>query len=170
MADVDSPDNAWSRTTRERRIDCGECAKQWVLRSERELVDRGASEGSSAAWNRIYAINQALEPLARDAIDEIFKATPCPTFKAEHQLLTTARLCSKGPAVYSRERKAGASISSLCDCPLANVSWITARLANPALRGQIVALASEKAKSELDRQQLAKQMDATAIAINSLPR
>ena len=87
VADVDSPDNAWSRTTRERRIDCGACAKQWVLRFERELVDRAASEASSAAWNRIYAIDQALEPLARQAIDEIFKAAPRPTFKDEHQLL-----------------------------------------------------------------------------------
>jgi hypothetical protein len=161
-ADVESLDNPYSRASRQVWIDCPDCSKKWVLKGESELVDRASDEASTAAWHRLYEIDKQLEPLARQAIDAIFDKTPAQTFKAERQVLMDARLCFKGPIVYSRERKPGASVGELCE-PLKNLPWITSRTTNPTL----AALVAEKSKLEASREQLRTQ--AKRIQVSSLP-
>ncbi|MEY2520539.1 MAG: hypothetical protein QOF24_2298 [Verrucomicrobiota bacterium] len=166
VADIDSPDNPWSRPSRELRIECDDCEKQWVLSGESELVDRKTHEASSAVWHRLYEIEKELEPLASRALDEMFEKSPAPTFKAERQMLTEARLCFAGPIVYPRERKAGASVSELCE-PLKNLPWIISRTTNPTLLAKLEPLAGEKANLEASRERLWKEMKR--ISLRSLP-
>jgi len=169
VADIDSPDNPWSRPSRELRIACDECAKKWVLYFESELRDRAASEASSEAWSKIYAIDKELEALGRQAVDEIFETKPQPSFKAERQVLVSARLTSAGPIVYPRERNAGRSASSMCE-PLKNIAWIRDNVANAALADRIGVLASEKSKLEAEREQLAKQMNPIQLSSLVAPK
>jgi hypothetical protein len=163
VADIDSPDNPWSRPSRELRIACEECVKKWVLHHESELRDREASEAASRVWGKLYEIEKELEALGREALDEIFETKPQPSFKAERQVLVSAGLCTKGPIVYPRERNAGESAGSMCN-PLRNVAWIRANVANVLMIERIDALASERTELQKQRDDLEKHMNRIQLS------
>lgn len=158
VIDVDSPDNPWSRTTRELRIACADCTKTWVIEYG-ELKNRAAVEASHKAFRRYYEADRALTGIGRDAIDSIVGDTKLADHKAEYKFLVAAGVCAEGPIRYPRRRAQGVSAGSMCN-PVSKLDWITSNLKDERLIAELDRARKEKDQAELDQKVASEKLDA----------
>lgn len=133
---VDSPDNAYSKTTYEYELDCPLCAEDWEIDGRGRLNNRAAKLACSKACSDAIAGWNRLTELASQAIDSILLHKGMTTPKDERAVLLSAGLCGEGPIRYKRLRESGKSPGSLCD-PRRNMPWIVGELGDPDLRQKI---------------------------------
>lgn len=158
---VDSPDNAWSRTTRDYELDCKVCSKVWIL-LDKELRHRAAHEASSRAYTQKSELSRELKKLGCMAIDMILNVSRLSTPKQEYAALQEAGVCSEGPIRYKRARDRGISAGSMCS-PLSNVDWIVARLPDRTLTARIEELSAQRNMCEAQIVKARQEMNVTPI-------